>query len=136
MGQAAKTLPMPDQATIQKLDTAISFAGLLIRVGAYAVVGGFAGHYACGQAILTGVFLGDLAASCLRVFVQPKENAAQFVAELALLGIVYLWARGDLVWPPDSATRAIIGLAALGVFAGRAGGTTLTRFGPSEDGFA
>jgi len=127
---------MPDQATMQRIDTAISFAGLLIRVGAYAVVGGFANHYSCGQAILTGVFLGDLAASLLRVCVQPKENVAQFAAELLLLGLVYLWARGDLVWPADAPTRAIIGLAAFGVFAGRAGGTTLTRFGPSEDGFA
>ncbi|MFN3242757.1 MAG: hypothetical protein ACE37K_14740 [Planctomycetota bacterium] len=127
---------MPDQATIQRIDAAISFAGLLIRVGAYAVVGGFASHYACGQAILTGLFLGDLAASVLRVFVQPREHLAQFFAELLVLAVVFLWARGDLVWPADTPTRAIIGLAAFGVFAGRAGGTTLTRFGPSEDGFA
>lgn len=127
---------MPDPTTAHRIDAAISFVGLLVRVGAYAAVAGFASHYACGQAILTGLFLGDVAASVVRLLAQPRGHLAPFLAEAALLAAVYLWARAELVWPADPATRAIIGLAALGVFAGRAGGAARTRFGPSEDGFA
>ena len=109
--------------------------GLVVRGVAYAVVGGMASSYSCGQAILTGLLLGDLSASVLRVCWQARDNLAQPAAELALLGLIYLWVRSDLVWPDDQATKAIIGLAALGVFAARAGGGALTRFGPSENGF-
>ncbi|MCK5942601.1 MAG: hypothetical protein KAI24_11560 [Planctomycetes bacterium] len=127
---------MTDRATIARIDAAITLTGVLIRAGAYALVGSVASRYACGQAILTGLFLGDVAASLLRVVLPPRELLAQSLAELGLLAVVYLWARADLVWPADTPTRAILGLAALGVFAGRVGGTAMTRFGPSEDGFA
>lgn len=126
---------MPDQATIERVDTAIHVAGLLVRGAAYAIVGSMASSYSCGQAILTGLLLGDLSASVLRVCWQAHDNLAQPAAELALLGLIYLWARSELVWPDDQATRAIIGLAALGVFAARAGGSVLTRLGPSEHPF-
>jgi len=125
-----------DQQTIERVDAAIEFTGLLVRAGAYALVGGVASHYACGQVILTGLFVGDVAATVLGVFLAGRALLLQRVSELLLLGLVFLFVRGDLVWPEQQAMKALAGLAAFGVFAGRAGGGVLTRLGPSENGWA
>lgn len=130
-----RSVAMDAQPSFRRIDAAIHFAGLAVRVVAYAVVAGFAAHYECGQAILTGIFVGDLAASAVAAVWRPNGHLAQALAELALLGLVYLWARAHLTWPDDAATRAIIGLSAFGVFAGRAGGGVMTRLG-TDDSFA
>lgn len=114
--------------TYERVDAAVGVVGLLLRAAAYAAVGSVATHYDCGRAILTGVLVGDLAGSVAGL-VQRGHSALQALAELALLGIVLLWVRDDLVWPADQALRAIAGLAGLGVFAGRLGGSVLTRIG-------
>jgi hypothetical protein len=61
---------------------------------------------------------------------------AQLFAEFAVLGLIWLWVRGELIWPSDHAQRAIIGLVAFGVFASRCGGSLMTRIGTNENGFA
>lgn len=125
-----------DQQTAERIDAAIGVTGLLLRAGAYALVGGVASRYACGQVILTGLFVGDVAASALGAALADRLHVLQRLSELLLLGLIFLWVRGDLVWPEQQAMKALLGLSALGVFAGRAGGGVLTRFGPSENGWA
>ncbi len=124
-----------DERTVERVDTAIHLTALLVRAGVYGCVGAFAGRYDCGHAVLTGLLAGDLAASLVGLALHPRQFA-QLLAELALLGLICLWVRADLVWPTLPAHRAIAGLAAFGVFASRAGGSVLTRLGPSENGFA
>lgn len=118
-----------EAVTFERVDAAVRTTGLLLRAIGYAAIGGVAAHYDCGQAILTGLLFGDLAGSLAGLVVRHGQGALQGLAELALLGIVLLWVRADLTWPDDQALRAIAGLSALGVFAGRLGGNVLTRFG-------
>ena len=124
---------LSDHVVPEGIDTAIQVTALLVRAGAYAVVGGLASQYDCGQAMLTGLLVGDLSASAALWLMQGHELWQQSLAELALLAIIYLCVRHQLVWPDDPAQRAIVGLAALGVFAPRAGGALMARFGPGED---
>lgn len=135
-GRESHPVRMEEQAAFERVDTAVQVTALLLRAGAYALVGGLADQYDCGHAILTGVLTGDLAASVAGLVWQRRGHAAQTVAELVLLGIVYLAVRGDLAWPAEPALRAILGLAAFGVFVTRTGGAMLTDLGPSKSGFA
>ena len=126
---------MDQHVVDNRIDSAIQVSALLLRAAIYGVVGGFAGNYDCGQSILTGLLIGDLGASTLSLLWERRDHLAQLIAELAMIGIIYLWVRSDLVWPDDPAQRAIMGLAAFGVFTSRCGGSLLTRIGPSETGF-
>lgn len=127
---------MEEHVAFARIDTALQVTALLLRAGAYALVGGLADHYDCGHAILTGVLTGDLAASLAALVWQRRDHAVQTIAELTMLGVIYLFVRGDLVWPVEPAMRAILGLAAFGVFVSRTGGAMLTDLGPRERGFA
>lgn len=118
------------------LDAGLRLCGVLLRAAAYALLASFASHYDCGRVLLLGLLVGDLAASVVTLAWRWVEERRQAVAEFAALLLVLLWVRQDLVWPQDPAERAILGLAAFGVFVGRAGGTALTRLGPSENGFS
>lgn len=121
---------------LDHVDAAIHFGALLARAAAYALVWSVADLYDCGRAILTGVWLGDVVGNLIGLAWQWRDAAAQVVAELALLGLVFLFVRAQLVWPDELPLRAILGLAAFGVFSGRVGGSLLTQLGPSERGFA
>lgn len=125
-----------DERTLERVDAAIHLGALLARAAAYAFVYAIADVYDCGRAILTGVWLGDVGGHLVSLCWQWRDAAAQVLAELALLGIVYLCVRSQLVWPDDLPLRAILGLAAFGVFASRLGGSLLTQLGPGERGFA
>jgi hypothetical protein len=139
----AGTMPMPvampaampadDAAPV--IEHAVDLAALVLRALAYAGFAAFASRYDCGQAILTGVFAGDAAASVVATAWAARDRR-QALGELAVLGLVFLWVRAGLVWPDDQAQRAILGLAAFGVFVGRAGTTVLSHLGPRENGFA
>lgn len=121
---------------LDHVDTAIHFGALLLRAVAYAFVYAIADLYDCGQAILTGVWLGDVVGHLVGLCWQWRDGIAQVLAELALLGLVFLFVRSQLVWPEELPLRAILGLAAFGVFSARVGGTLFTQLGPSERGFA
>ena len=123
-----------EHVTLARIDAAIEFTSLLVRALAYAGMATLASHYDCGCAILTGLFVGDVAATIVGLFTGPRHRLMQACAELGLLLIVWFLANGDMTWPADPATRAIIGLAAFGVFAGRAGGGLMTRIG-ADDGW-
>jgi hypothetical protein len=125
-----------EDLALDRIDAAFSFGALLLRAAAYAFVYSIADVYDCGRAILTGVWLGDITSHLISLAWQWRDAMAQVLAELALLGIVYLFVRSQLVWPQEPPMRAILGLAALGVFSGGVGGTLLTHLGPSERGFA
>lgn len=119
---------MEQHVIAERVDHAVGVVALLLRACAYALVANFAGHYDCGHAVLTGLLVGDLAAS-LTLLVMHRECLAQAASEVVLMLLVFLWVRHDLVWPEPPALRAIVGLAALGVFAPRVGGGALTRIG-------
>lgn len=121
---------------LEHVDRAIHFGALLARAFAYAFVYSIADAYDCGRAILTGIWLGDVAGHLVGLVWQWRDELAQVAAELALLGIVYLFVRSQLVWPHELPLRAILGLAAFGVFASRVGGSLFTQFGTGERGFA
>lgn len=125
-----------DEQLGSHIDAAIDVASLLLRAGIYAVAALVAGHYDCGRALLTGLVVGDLAATALALAWQWRDAVMQSFAELALLALVFLFVRAQLEWPHEAPDRAILGLCALGVFAARAGRTVLTHLGPSENGFA
>jgi len=122
--------------TVQRVDAAIRFGGLLVRALAYAGIYAIADRYDCGQAILTGVLAGDFLSRLVSIAWEWRDGMLQFAAELALLLLVFLFVRSQMVWPEDLALRAIIGLAAFGVFSAQIGGTVFTRLGSSENGFA
>ena len=125
-----------DHTVHRAIDHALDVTALLVRALAYVGIAAFASRYDCGQALLTGLIAGDLAASLLATVWPGAHDRRQVLVELAVLGVVFLWVRPGLMWPDDLSFRAILGLAAFGVFVGRAGGTLLTRLGPSENGFA
>lgn len=126
---------MKDRASIARIEAAVSFAALLVRVVVYMLVVSFASRFPSGQAILTGVLLGDVAATLVKTFVQQRESVAQCTAELTLIGLVYLFSHGQTGWPQDSARQGILALAALGVVATRTGFAS-THLGTRDDGFA
>lgn len=121
---------------MRRVDAAITFGGMLARALAYAAVYLLAGNYDCGPAILTGVLAGDFGSRLVSIAWEWCDGLLLFTAELALLGLVFLCVRSQMVWPEDLALRAIVGLAAFGVFSVQIGGTVLTRLGASERGFA
>ncbi len=117
-------------------DRAIHLGALFARAAVYAFVYAIADVYDCGRAILTGVWLGDVVGHLFGLCWQWRENLVQVLAELTLLGVVYLFVRSQLAWPEELQLRAILGLAAFGVFSARVGGSLFTQLGPSERGFA
>jgi len=121
---------------LDRVDAAIHLGALFARAAAYAFVYAIADVYDCGRAILTGVWLGDVVGHLIGLAWQWRDALVQVLAELALLGLVFLFVRSQLVWPDELPLRAILGLAAFGVFTTRVGGTLLTQLGPSERGFA
>jgi hypothetical protein len=108
--------------------------GLLVRFAAYGAAASFLAGYDCGQALLAGILAGDLLASVVRVAWTWRDGPAQALAELAVLLVIWLWVRHQLVWPDDPAQRALVGLAAFGVLVTRSGGEALVRLGPAHDG--
>lgn len=118
-----------------RLETGLYAAGVVLRGAAYALLATFASRYDCGQALLGGLLVGDLAAAALALAWRNLDAWRLALAEFAVLALVFCWVRTQLVWPDDPAQRAILGLAAFGVFAGRAGSTAWTRLGPSENGW-
>ena len=121
---------------LHRVDAAIHFTGLVVRAAIYAFCYAIADVYDCGRAVLTGLLVGDVAGNLLALLWEWRDGLLQAAAELALLGLVFLFVRSQLVWPDDLALRAILGLAAFGVFAAKIGGTLLTQLGPSQRGFA
>jgi hypothetical protein len=125
-----------DSAAEPMIDRAIDVAALVVRALAYAGIAAFASGYDCGQALLAGLLVGDLAASLLATAWPGARDRRQLVLELAVLGAVLLYVRAEITWPDDLSLRAVLGLAAFGTFVGRAGSTVLTHLGPRENGFA
>lgn len=125
-----------EQAVIgNRVDAAFRVTGLLVRAIAYAGIAALADRYDFGRAILTGVLAGDLLSRLLALTWELRECWIAAVAELAVLGVVFLFVRPWLVWPDDPASRALVGLAGFGVLAGQVGSTVFTRLGPHQDGF-
>ncbi|MBX3464040.1 MAG: hypothetical protein KF830_12780 [Planctomycetes bacterium] len=125
-----------EELGLDRVDAAIDFGALLLRAGGYAFVYSVADAYDCGRALLTGIWLGDVGSHLVDLAWRGREALANTLAELGLLGVVFLLARAHLVWPEEPALRAILGLAAFGVFASRLGGTVWTTLGPGHRGFA
>ncbi len=119
-----------------RVDAALRIIGLLVRALAYAGIAALAERYDFGRAVLTGVLAGDLLSRLVALAWELRECWIAAAAELALLGLVYLFVRPWLVWPDDPAMRAIVGLACFGVLAGQLGATVFTRLEPHENGFA
>lgn len=119
--------PTPDP-----VDTAFVWAGLGVRAAVYGVLVAFAERASCGDAALTGLWLGDVAARLVAIVWQRLERLPVHGADLALLGLVWLCVRSRLVWPDDPSLRAIVGLAAFGVFAGTTGGSLAGRLREHE----
>ncbi len=122
--------------TVQRVDAAIRFGALFARLCAYAAIWAVADRYDCGRAVLTGVLAGDLASRLVTAAWQWHDAPLPLGAELALLLLVWWCVRSHLAWPDEPALRAIVALAAFGVFTAQVGGTVLTRLGPSEHGAA
>ncbi|MCA8949867.1 MAG: hypothetical protein KDE27_10220 [Planctomycetes bacterium] len=110
------------------VDAAFHYTGLLVRAGAYLLVYAFADRYDCGPAILTGALLGDFLGQLVRVFADRHHSIVSRIADLALIGLVWLLLRPDTIWPEHNAMRAILGLAAFGVLVGHAGKLLTARF--------
>lgn len=118
--------------TPDPVDNAFAWIAFGVRTAAYAGLVAFADRASCGAAVLTGLWLGDVAARVVAIAWQRLERLPAHGADLALLGLVWLCVRTRLEWPDDPSLRAIVGLAALGVFAGTTGGSLLNRLGPGE----
>ncbi|MBL9076708.1 MAG: hypothetical protein JNL08_04340 [Planctomycetes bacterium] len=121
---------------LEHVDAALHYGALLGRAAVYAFVYAIADRYDCGRALLTGIWLGDVVGHLVTLAWQWRHELLQVAAELALLGVVWLFVRSQLVWPNELPLRAILGLAAFGVFVSRVGGSMLTQFGAEERGFA
>ena len=125
-----------EELGLDRADAAFRFGGLLLRAFVYTFVYAVADFHDCGRALLTGLLLGDIVGHLTALLWQWRDGLVQVLAELALLGLVFLWVRSQMVWPEDLSQRAILGLAAFGVFAGKVGESLFTRLGPSAQGFA
>lgn len=113
------------------VDATFHYGGIMVRAVGYLIVAAIADRYCFGQAILTGVLIGDLSGQLIKSIVRWHEGPLMQIGELLMIGIVYLFVRPMLGWPDDAALRAIIGLAAFGVLSGHIGGSVLMRLGPS-----
>ncbi|MBZ0153255.1 MAG: hypothetical protein K8J09_17155 [Planctomycetes bacterium] len=109
-----------------QLDSAFHFGGLVVRVVGYAALAAVASHYDFGRALLAGLFYGDLAATAA-MFVRGAAGLIDTAGELLLLLLVALCVGGMLRAPDDNAARAVLTLAALGVFTSRIGKELMTR---------
>ncbi len=110
-----------------QLDSAFHFGGLVVRVVGYAALAAVASHYDFGRALLAGLFYGDLAATAAAMFVRGAAGLIDTAGELLLLLLVALCVGGMLRAPDDNAARAVLTLAALGVFTSRIGKELMTR---------
>lgn len=108
-----------------QLDSAFHVGGLVVRVVGYAALAAVASHYDFGRALLAGLFYGDLAATAM--FVRGAAGLIDTAGELLLLLLVALCVGGMLRVPEDAAQRAVLTLAALGVFTSRIGHELMTR---------
>lgn len=133
-------MPLPmtseEEMGLDQIDAAIHFGALLVRAAVYTFVYAVADLFGCGRAILTGIWLGDVVSHVVQLAWNRRDTLVQGLAELALLGIVFLFVRSQLVWPQEPPLRAILGLAAFGVFSSRIGGSLFTQLGPGARGFA
>ena len=120
----------------RSIDAMLSGAVMLLRAGFYVVFAMLADDFEFARALLAGIVVGDLAASAFAFAWKECEHAALMFAELALLGIAFLWIRSRVPWPTETPDQALLFLAAFGVFVARAGRNALTRLGPSESDFA
>jgi hypothetical protein len=125
-----------EELGLHHADAAFRYAGLLVRAVVYSLCYAAADAYDCGRALLTGLLAGDIAGNLIALLWQWRGALLQAGAELALLAMVFLFVRSQMVWPDELPLRAILGLAAFGVFASKVGGTLLVQLGPSERGFA
>jgi hypothetical protein len=125
-----------EERIFERVDAAFHWSGLLVRAGIYAVLIAVADLYDCGHALLTGLLLGDLVGQLTALCWQWRDHLMGALGDLVLIGIIFLFVRPQLVWPEEPALRAILGLAAFGVFAGKVGGSLLTHLGPREREFA
>jgi len=110
-----------EPAELQMTDAAFHYGGILFRAIGYLVLWGIAQNYDFGTALLTGVLAGDLIGQLARVARHLRDEPLVQLGEIAFLGLIYLFARPLLVWPEDSAMRAIVGLAAFGALIGHTG---------------
>lgn len=119
-----------DHALTDRLvDGAFGAVGLGARVLVYGLVGSFANRYGCGPALLTGALVGDFAGSVVRTIWVRNHGLGLVVIEWVVLVIAWLWLQDQLRWSADPADRALLGLAAFGVFAGRVGSAALQSTG-------
>jgi hypothetical protein len=109
--------------------------GLLVRAGCYAALAACANRFEFGPALCLGLLVGDFSATVANVTWQFRDGKVIAFAELAVLALVYWCFVGRIDWPDEPALRAILGLAAFGVFTTRVGGSVLTRLGPNEHEF-
>jgi hypothetical protein len=124
-----------DDPLARRIDTTFGVAGLLVRAIVYGIVGSFAQRYDCGPAMLAGTLFGDLAATLVRAAWSFRTCVWQCAGELLLFASVAAWCRALLLVPECQAQRAILGLAALGVFVGRVGKEALGRLGRRDEGW-
>ncbi|MBL8732356.1 MAG: hypothetical protein JNN13_08305 [Planctomycetes bacterium] len=110
-----------------QLDSAFHVGGLVVRVVGYAALAAVASHYDFGRALLAGLFYGDLAATAAAMFVRGAAGSIDTAGELLLLLLVALCVGGMLQAPDDNAARAVLTLAALGVFTSRIGKELMRR---------
>jgi hypothetical protein len=125
-----------EELGVRCVDAAFHWTGLLVRAAIYTFFWSVADTYDCGRALLTGLLVGDIAGHLLALLWQWRDGMLQIAAEIALLGLVWLFVRTQTIWPDEPSLRAVLGLAAFGVFVGKVGGTLLTQLGPTERGFA
>jgi hypothetical protein len=113
-------------------DAPFHCAALLVRACLYGGLYAFVDRYDCGGALLTGLLLGDLVGHLVSLAWQWRDGLANALGEFTLFALVFVCVRAQLVWPEEPAMRAILALAAFGVFSARVGGSLLAQLGPGE----
>ncbi|HEX5052881.1 MAG TPA: hypothetical protein VFZ65_13985 [Planctomycetota bacterium] len=128
--------PSDEDLGLHHADAAFELGGLLLRAAVYTFVYSISGLYDCGRPLLTGLLVGDMGSQLVALAWQWRHGFARPLADLAVLGVVYLWVRSQLVWPDELSLRAVLGLAAFGVFTTRFARACLASLGPGESDFA
>ena len=123
--------PVDEPRELQPILTAFHYGGLLLRAIGYLAVFAIAQRYDFGQALLTGILIGDIAGQCIQAVLHWRSEPLAQSCQLLFLALVYLGLRSMLTWPPEPALRAIAFLAAFGAFSGHVGSSMLLRLGPS-----
>jgi hypothetical protein len=123
-----------DHAAYDRIDRAIDAAIMVARVLGYVLVWWLAARHPIAAVVMGGMFVGDLIGRAVAVAIAlvHGEPVGRALGEIGLVLGAWLLLGGRAAWPDDPAERALLGLAAFGMFAATTGRAFWTHLLPRD----